>query len=317
MGPLLPCRMKPGVLYIAGCGRSGSTLIERALSLHPRLHGRGEVSNLLRYYRDPEYRCACGETLRDCPVWAPVLAVCDRWDEPDLLHGQLEAESWGWRSMGGRQKAARYEQFLAEAMEAMSPPGDGDWMIDSSKTTRTVVKRPEVLQKLGYRVEVLHLVRDPRAIAAANLRGSNKRIEAGDDPRIQLATTRAIFSWNLANVYAERHGPGLVVRYEDFVENPGDTLISVGDWLGVPLSSIVPQVLAGEITRSHQLAGNRMKRLKAVKIEADEAWRNLLPWRSHLMVWAMNSRMANRYGYSITAKGKSSHLRRRREPKRS
>jgi hypothetical protein len=54
------------------------------------------------------------------------------------------------------------------------------------------------------------------------------------------------------------------------------------------------------------LAGNRMKRLETVKIQADDEWRDILPWRSHLMVWAMNSRLAKRYGYSVTAKGKSS-----------
>ena len=190
-------------------------------------------------------------------------------------------------------------------MEAMSPLGGGEWIIDSSKTTVNVAKRPRVLRDLGYRVEVLHLVRDPRACTASMLRGCNLRLEAGEDPRLRLATTRSTVSWNSANYFAERSSPGLVVRYEDFVENPGDTLIAVGDWLGVSLSSIVPQVLAGEIPRSHQLAGNRMKRAETVKIQADDEWRNLLPWRSHLMVWAMNSRLAKRYGYSITAKGTS------------
>ena len=296
--------MKPGILYIAGHGRSGSTLLERTLSLHPSFAGRGELANLLMCCRDPEYRCACGVFLRDCPVWAPVVAVCDRWDEQGLVKGQRAAESW-WYFRDGSPKAARYEKFLAEVMETMSPQGDGGWIIDSSKTTGNVANRPRVLRELGYRVEVLHLVRDPRGGAASMLRGCNLRLEAGEDPRIRLATTRSTVSWYSANIFAERSSPGLVVRYEDFVENPGDTLKAVGNWLGVSLSSIVPQVLAGEIPRIHQLAGNRMKRLETVKIKADDEWRKLLPWRSHMMVWALNSRLAKRYGYAITAKGKS------------
>ena len=297
--------MKPGILYIAGYGRSGSTLLERTLSLHPSFHGRGEIANLLLYFRDPDYRCACGKFLRDCSVWAPVVAVCDRWDEPGLLKGQKEAENWGWRSRSTSQSVARYEMFLSEVMEALLPVGEDEWIIDSSKTSRRMANRPQVLKDLGFRVEVLHLVRDPRACTASYLRGCNLRLEAGEDPRLRLATSRSTVSWYSSNVFAERCSPGLMVRYKDFVANPRDTLLSVGEWLGIPLSSIVPQVESGEISRSHQLAGNRMKRIEKVKIQPDDEWRNLLPWRSHLMVWAMNGKLAKRYGYAITAKGRS------------
>ena len=50
------------IAYVAGYGRSGSTLLERILAAAPRTIGAGEVRNLL-WLDDPEHRCACGERL--------------------------------------------------------------------------------------------------------------------------------------------------------------------------------------------------------------------------------------------------------------
>src|SRR5579859_7845615 len=59
------------VIYIAGSGRSGSTIMERVLGEMPGFVNVGELIDLARRARDEE-RCGCGMAFSDCPFWMGV-----------------------------------------------------------------------------------------------------------------------------------------------------------------------------------------------------------------------------------------------------
>src|SRR5262252_9835277 len=67
---------KPGqapiVLYIAGSGRSGSTLLERALGEIPGFVNVGELIDLYRRVAEHGERCGCGQEFARCPFWSRV-----------------------------------------------------------------------------------------------------------------------------------------------------------------------------------------------------------------------------------------------------
>ena len=67
---------KPGqapiVVYIAGSGRSGSTLLERALGEIPGFVNVGELIDLYRRTAADGERCGCGEPFAQCPFWSRV-----------------------------------------------------------------------------------------------------------------------------------------------------------------------------------------------------------------------------------------------------
>ena len=60
------------ILYITGTGRSGSTLLNRLLDLHPRIFGVGEIFHLDAYYMHNDL-CSCGQPVRECPIWSRVV----------------------------------------------------------------------------------------------------------------------------------------------------------------------------------------------------------------------------------------------------
>ena len=65
----------PLVLYIAGWGRSGSTLLERLLAEVDGVTLLGEVVHLWeRGVREDEL-CACGTAFSGCPFWSEVGRV--------------------------------------------------------------------------------------------------------------------------------------------------------------------------------------------------------------------------------------------------
>ena len=96
MGPPATAReAKPDVRvgYIAGYGRSGSTLFDIVLGEHPQIFGAGELANLSRrVWTDNEY-CSCGAVVRECPFWTEVvdrfLARCG--SDALSTYGQLQA----------------------------------------------------------------------------------------------------------------------------------------------------------------------------------------------------------------------------------
>ena len=62
----------PTVIYIAGSGRSGSTLLERVLGGMPGAVNVGELIDLFRRTAPLGERCGCGLAFPDCPFWSKV-----------------------------------------------------------------------------------------------------------------------------------------------------------------------------------------------------------------------------------------------------
>ena len=55
------------VLYIAGVGRSGSTLLERMLGAVPGSVNTGELNAIFSRVATQDQRCGCGEPFSACP----------------------------------------------------------------------------------------------------------------------------------------------------------------------------------------------------------------------------------------------------------
>src|ERR1700743_2959648 len=62
----------PTVIYIAGSGRSGSTLLERVLGEMPGAVNVGELIDVFRRTAPLGERCGCGLPFTDCPFWSGV-----------------------------------------------------------------------------------------------------------------------------------------------------------------------------------------------------------------------------------------------------
>src|SRR6266568_2127126 len=62
----------PTILYLAGFGRSGSTLLERTLGEMPGFVNVGELIDLFRRVAPRGERCGCGQPFAACPFWVRV-----------------------------------------------------------------------------------------------------------------------------------------------------------------------------------------------------------------------------------------------------
>src|SRR5947209_19958625 len=68
--PEPPVRVR--VLYVGGCGRSGSTLLDRMLGQVPGVLAIGEVVHIWRRGVGEDQLCGCGKAFTDCEFWSEV-----------------------------------------------------------------------------------------------------------------------------------------------------------------------------------------------------------------------------------------------------
>ena len=66
------------LIYIAGYGRSGSTILDIILNNSGKIGGFGEITQFLSDYKD--YKCSCGATFMNCEFWKDFIPVLNKYE---------------------------------------------------------------------------------------------------------------------------------------------------------------------------------------------------------------------------------------------
>ncbi len=304
------------VLYVAGAGRSGSTLVDSILGQLDGFFSAGELRYLWERGLLERRHCGCGTPVIDCPLWRAVLA-----------------DGFGTRGGGARAAAAlqraatrvrRTPAMIAASRlrRARAAPADGDpyaavlarlypairrqtgcrVLVDSSK----LPSYGWLLDRLpGIELHVLHLVRDPRATAWSWLR--RKRLTDTRPPRLMqrqppLKSAAMWMVWNLvAALLWSRSSRYLRLRYEDLVARPEEAARRIAALVGespgrLPFPAPCTVVLAP----THSVAGNPDRlRTGEVALRLDDEWTSKLRPRHKLMVTLATWPLLLRYRYRL------------------
>jgi hypothetical protein len=268
------------VIYIAGYGRSGSTVLDIVLSGHHQIAGLGEVSLLVEDWSHPERRCSCGAAYPECPFWRdlfpegkpdPRLARVNRQVEqassvPRLLLGRLDRTATGLY----RAYQDRLFQHVLERTGATI-------IVDSSKSARQTLGRLLALQRIaGHDVYVLHLVRNGLATMESLVVTGSNWVHEGYMAPPKYPGLRAVAGWVSANlgvlvlrrfVAADRY---MLLRYEDFVKAPAESLARIGEWAGFDAGELVERVKSTEaFDVEHHVGGNRVRLQQKVVLQTN------------------------------------------------
>jgi hypothetical protein len=278
---------KVRLLYIAGAGFSGSTLLEQALSQVAGCVSVGEPYRPLFEPYWPEMTCGCGELFRDCAFWNAVLADAYG-DEQAVVRERLRILGEGMvghsvrsayaNSSPSHSLRAAFREIgsLIEPMyRAVAARTGAEVIIDASKSGLWglgIVAAP------GIELDVVHLVREPRGFALSNSRPHD--FWPPGTQTIPRGPIRSYANWGVTNLEAEyltrRAHRGATVLYETFARDPEGTLASIVDMLGLDASGPSP-IHNGVLTVNrvaHTIGGNpRRPRRGQTKIEPDERWR--------------------------------------------
>ncbi|MFZ2446364.1 MAG: sulfotransferase [Syntrophobacteraceae bacterium] len=311
----------PHIIYIAGYGRSGSTLLDRILSQHGSVLSSGEMCNALKKLQTPDELCSCGETISACPTWRPVSERVLSWmreagvssDQMIAIHGKLEK----WKSLlrwflfrrppamtpRDRDLYLRFESVLFS--EFSRSQGGCKYVVDSSKTAGFEARAVALEMLAAMPVRVIHLVRDPRGVLNSQVKGANDKLEKGLRVSKRLAGLRTPLKWIEANLAAAavatligRHKV-CRVRYEDLMEKPGETITKLCRFLGIEPEPIIEAMGKAVLPRNgHFISGNRM-RLKPTRLEPKRNTTEL-PWYYEVICVFLCWPLMKLYDYSIS-----------------
>jgi len=296
----------PTVVYLAGSGRSGSTLLERTLGELPGFVNVGELIDLFRRVAPEGERCGCGQPFAACPFWSGVgTRAFGGWDPALIdrvrrLQGRVARQRRLPRllapALAGprfREGVAEYGGLYARLYRAIADQAGARCVVDASKWPVQAL----ALARAGVDVRVIHLVRDVRGVAHSlgKQAVSRPHAVAGPDVMWHLGPASAAARWQVCQSEAGllRHC-GLRVtrlRYEDFVTRPRECTQAALAALGVSVDLAALGHIGAAAIRlgtSHGLSGNPARfAAGAIALRPDETWRTGLRGRDRAVVTAI------------------------------
>lgn len=297
------------IVYVAGWGRSGSTLLAALVGGVTPMCNVGEARSFWDRGLVQGWPCACGAALGECEVWGPATVAAPTWPmapaevatfQREHLRTRRYATAWRDARRGSLPAdARRYAATYSQLHECLSATTGAKVIFDSSKYPLDAY----LLAALAdVDVRVVHLVRDPRAVAhswtTTKVVAPGHRV--GSLRRFRPASSSLIWTtWNLMVERLLRDLPVLTVRYEDLAAEPNEQIGAVAAFAGVPLERPVE---GGSLAlgRNHMVAGNPLRfGTGDVAIVEDVRWKTAMtaPARIEAVLPALP--LMRHYGYRI------------------
>ena len=306
--------MSTKVLYIAGSGRSGSTILDNILGEVDGSVSAGEVRFLWERGMREDRTCACGTPFSSCPFWGDVLMRA--YGGRDAVDPERMIELLGQGTRARRipkmiGSPARRHAFvdgldelsyrLSALYRAIADVSSARVIVDSSKLPTYGMVLDQVP---GIDLRVVHLVRDPRATAYSWRRKKALPDTRGGGFMQQQGPLKASALWTLWNTAAGafwRNAPEryLRLRYEDFVREPRRTLDEICAFVGEEVAGS-PFVSDTDVklTPSHSVAGNPSRFTTGlVTLQPDDEWRTKMRGTDRAVVSAVTWPLLLRHGY--------------------
>jgi len=301
------------VLYIAGAGFSGSTLLAFLLNAHPEMASVGEDWGPIPEIADPhEYACSCGAPLKSCPFWLEVARRMgqrglrfgpDEWDTTFDLGGNRLM-----RQLLVRSLKCNLIDGVRDAVVRRIPPWSGRIAAISTRSAALVRSIREVTGKRVFvsamkdplrirfliriptlRLKVVHLVRDSRGYVSSDMRRRGSSVR------------RASAYWNRTCGNVERvirllpPDRSMLLRYEDLCRDVIGELARIARFVGL-------EPMTGPISfrdTDHHIIGNPMRLTGSTEVRLDESWREKMSAEVQAEVIRRTRPFRMRYRYEV------------------
>lgn len=312
---------RPTVLCIIGKGRSGSTLLDTILGQLDGVFSTGELGRLWEWGLTNGYGCGCGEPVQDCPTWRGIAGmVFDgdpareadqviawqehvlRWPRVPRLLRQRPGRLAGWPQLEA------YTSHLSDVYRSIAETTGAGVIVDSTKWPAS----PTPLGLVpGVDVRIVHLVRDPRAVAFSWRRRKRWKDRPGDREMPRYGVLFSMASWWARNLTAEtvrrRHPPehSTTIRYEDLVRRPRDTVATIAELVGLGDADLpFADARTALLEPTHTVGGNpgRLDNGR-VELRVDDQWIEDQQTGDRLVSTLLAMPLLGRYGYRIRPSG--------------
>jgi hypothetical protein len=285
--------MDARILYIAGGGHSGSTLLDMIVSSADEVVSLGEVYFYDSYrYDTPDEKlyavhakdCSCGKRFDECPFWSDFHRRLKR----DISINRHTSLGNSLKVLWNIFKPFKDRCWLPldidddvvffNTVEKTIRQNNGkvSYLLDSSKDPRRLLK---LVQQFGnQKIAVIHLVRDGRGYVNSY---SNK-----DKPRVLALKlkpqhfVKAAFIWVVVNVsthfFVKRSGLDTVhISYDLFCKNPMQYIHYINKKFNIHIRENFLDMINDQTY--HNIHGNSVRYSHVNRIRQDRSWHRELP----------------------------------------
>ena len=310
-GKASPTGSKVRVVYVAGSGHTGSTLLAMLLDSHPAIVSVGEIAvkpKIRRRGDDGRQHCSCGATIADCGFWQRLFRRV-REDGFDLGPGRwtndYRSEQRWLRRLFAHDSAyrpvRRFQQWAADHLPVHAATLRQTDRVNVSfmraalevagaqvfcDTTKQSMRMRRLLRIPELDVKVITLVRDVRGyVASAKRRGHSVRHAAST----WLADQELIGEMTRSMPDDRR----FLLKYEDLCGDLIPTLQRLYAFCGV--EDFNPGTVV--TSKNHHVLGNSMRLRGSIHVRLDETWRAALTQQEQDDILAISGRLNRSFGY--------------------
>ena len=299
------------VLFIAGPGRSGSTVLEMLLGQMDGFCSTGEMRFIWQRGFAQNQLCGCGKPFKECEFWSAVVNQAFGGFH-NVDHQRLEKQRYslqhhisnGLSFHPTPEVMAPYQEYLdayRKLYQSIQNVSGCDVIVDSSKHIAhgfVLGSIPEI------DLYIAHLMRDSRAVAYSWQR---KKVRPEIHWKQEFMTRRGILKsaarWNLRNVLVsrlQRSSKGYAfLRYEDLAHHPKESLEMLLSDLGLETPSL--DFLTGShanLKPSHTVSGNPVRfESSEIEIRPDTQWQKSMAKSQKWVVTLLTWPLLLKYGY--------------------
>lgn len=312
------------ILSIAGYGRSGSTILGNILGSIDGFFHTGETCFIWENGIQENRNCGCGLPFNQCSKWHNILS--DAYGNIDSIEKQHIKYL--------KQKYIPQNRDILSALlfkknqENLFNFQTEKYLTNQKKLYQSIVKNtrcqvvvdsskfPSYVYLLNLipsiELYVIHLVRDPRAVAYSwQKRRIRDDVTAGSNLlQEQFKPTKVALQWNAWNLLLEMFGKQelkqryMFLKYENFMQNPQQTIKNILNLVAhetTDLPFINPSLVSLKV--NHTIWGNPIRsKIGAVQLRSDDAWKKAITIPHKTTVTAITWPLLLKYGYINNAK---------------
>ncbi len=316
----------PTVVFIAGSGRSGSTLVERMLGAIPGFVNVGELIDIFRRVYAGDELCGCGEPFSQCPFWCEVGDRAFGGWSSELVAEMAELQSQvarqrhiphllsPYQRQAFRDSLGTYRDRYGELYQAIALTAGARVVVDASKWPSQAL----ALSRSRLDLRVVHVVRDVRGVAwSMNKRDLERPHATGGrevmfHQGIAVAAGRWVVCQSEVDAVRLSGTPTVLLSYEELATRARSVIGQTLDQLELTVPEDELRHLGpheADLGASHGLSGNPSRFTAGVTpLRLDEEWREKMPRVSQSVLAVIGTPQRVRMTWTNAARRPVEHM---------
>jgi len=255
--------LKPKIIYIAGDGRSGSTLLDSILSNIEGSVSVGECHRFWVRFYEKETLCGCGEKIERCTLWSKIDEKLHQkfpdYDSEFIREKVKEIQYFkNFKKIPKLLQTKEWQDFAEIVIyfyNQIAETSQRNIIIDSSKSIGWCY----FLQNIGvFDLRIIHLERNLASVANSWKKKMILPEYYDKDVFMPQKTNKVILkSWIKIKVLAlalKKNNYFMFLKYESFCQKPEFWLTKIKEFVGEPFD-----ITEFIMIPTHSIGGNPMR----------------------------------------------------------